>query len=152
MLARIKEFFEQNLAPLGGADEPDHEHRLRLSVAALLLEMPRMDETPREEECAAVEQAIRERFGLTDAETRDLLDLAREEARQATDYFQFTSLINRHYSQKQRVEIVDALWRIAYADSLLHPYEEHLVRKIAELLHVPHRTFIAAKHRSRPKG
>lgn len=150
MLSLIKEFFEQRLLPIADAGD-EHEHRLRLAVAALLLEMPRMDDVVRPEECAAAEEAIRERFGLTPDETRDLMDLARAEARNATDYFQFTSLINRHYSQEQRVELVEQLWRIAYADAGLHPYEEHLVRKIAELLHVPHRAFIAAKHRAGPE-
>jgi uncharacterized tellurite resistance protein B-like protein len=151
MLDRIRVFFERNL--LFGADGGElEEHGLRLAVAALLLEMPRMDDTVRAEECAAIEEAIRERFALGDEETRELLDLARAEGHDATDYFQFTSLINRHYSPEQREALVEHLWRIAYADSALHPYEEHLVRKIAQLLHVPHNAFIGAKHRAEPKG
>jgi len=39
------------------------------------------------------------------------------------------------------------LWQIAYADACLDRYEEALVRKIAELIHVPHREFMQAKHR-----
>jgi len=151
MLARIIEYFERKLLPVADTGET-HEHRLRLAVAALLLEMPRMDGVRRPEECAAAEEAIRERFGLTPEEAGDLMDLARAEGREATDYFQFTSLINRHYSPEQRAELVEQLWRIAYADAALHPYEEHLVRKIADLLHVPHRVFIAAKHRVAPEG
>jgi len=151
MLDRIREFFERNLLSAGDGVEAE-EHRLRLAVAALLLEMSRMDDSVEEEECAAIEETIRERFSLSARETRDLMDLARTEREDATDYFQFTSLINRHYSQEQRVEMVEHLWRVAYADRALHPYEEHLVRKVAQLLQVPHRAFIAAKHRAESAG
>jgi uncharacterized tellurite resistance protein B-like protein len=151
MLRRIRDFFDRNLlsAAPGAVAE---EHRLQLAVAALLLEMSRMDDTVEEDECAAIEETIKERFGLSVPETRNLMDLARAEREDATDYFQFTSLINRHYSQEQRVQLVEHLWRVAYADSALHRYEEHLVRKVAQLLQVPHRAFIAAKHRVKPGG
>jgi len=148
MLTQIKAFFEQHLMPDQAGSQGDEAHRMRLAVAALLLEMTRADEQVSAEECAALEDGIRDHFGLTADETRELIALADAERREATDYFQFTSLINAHYGPEQRVQIVEQLWRIAYADETLHHYEEHLVRKVAQLLHVPHGAFIAAKHRS----
>jgi uncharacterized tellurite resistance protein B-like protein len=148
MLTQIKAFFEQHLMPDQAGSQGDESHRLRLAVAALLLEMTRADEQISAEECAALEDGIRDHFGLTADETRELIALADAERHEATDYFQFTSLINAHYGPEQRVQIVEQLWRIAYADETLHHYEEHLVRKVAQLLHVPHGAFIAAKHRS----
>lgn len=148
MLAQIKTFFERHLMPDGAAGAGDEEHRLRLAVAALLLEMTRADEQVGPQECAALEEGIQGHFGLSAEETSELIALADAERREATDYFQFTSLINAHYGPEQRVQIVEQLWRIAYADATLHHYEEHLVRKVAQLLHVPHGAFIAAKHRS----
>lgn len=148
MLAQIRTFFEQHLIPDRAARAEDEDHRLRLAVAALLLEMTRADDQVSAGECAALEVGIRSHFGLTAAETSELIALAETERREATDYFQFTSLINAHYGPEQRLQIVEQLWRIAYADEALHHYEEHLVRKLAQLLHVPHGAFIAAKHRS----
>ena len=147
MLQHIATFFEQHLLPRGAADGPDAERPLRLAVAALLLEMTRMDESVQAQECAAVEAAVRAHFGLTADEARELIDLAEAQRHEATDYFRFTSLINQHYSPEQRVQVIEHLWRVAYADADLHHYEEHLVRKVADLLHVPHGAFIAAKHR-----
>jgi uncharacterized tellurite resistance protein B-like protein len=149
MLSQIMTFFEQNLLPGSTDTEEEAEHRLRLAVAALLLEMTRMDDQVRPEECEIVESAIRGHFDLTANETQELIDLAAAERCEATDYFQFTSLINKHYTPQQRVQLIEHLWTVAYADETLHHYEEHLVRKIAQLLHVPHSAFIAAKHRSR---
>jgi uncharacterized tellurite resistance protein B-like protein len=148
MLTQIKAFFEEHLMPGAASGAGDDDHRLRLAVAALLLEMTRADEQVSADECAALEDGIRDHFGLTDEDARELIVLADAERREATDYFQFTSLINTHYGPEQRVQIVEQLWRIAYADAALHHYEEHLVRKVAQLLHVPHGAFIAAKLRS----
>ena len=147
MITHIVTFFEQHLLPQDAADGPGAERPLRLAVAALLLEMAQMDESVDAQECAAVEAAVRTHFDLSADEAAELIALAEAQRREATDYFRFTSLINQHYSPEQRVQVVEHLWRVAYADADLHHYEEHLVRRVADLLHVPHGAFIAAKHR-----
>lgn len=149
MLKHIKNFFDQHLVPGAVADDADMEHVLRLAIGALLLEMTHMDGEVWPEQRAAVETAVLEHFDLARDETSELLELAEEERNESTDYFQFTSLINRHYTPEQKVRLVELLWRIAYANESLHMYEEHMVRKIADLLHVPHRAFIAAKFSAR---
>lgn len=146
MLNRIKRFFDQHLALESIAQDP--EHVLRLAVGALLLEMTHMDGEVWPEQREAVENAVNTCFGLTEEETAELLSMAEAERAEATDYFQFTSLINGSYTPEQKEKLVETLWRVAYANEALHMYEEHLVRKIADLLHVPHSVFIAAKHRS----
>ena len=122
---------------------------MRLATAALMIEMQRMDATVTAEETDTARAALRVRFGLSPAEADELLALADDARREATDYFQFTSLINQHFNSIQKVALIDSLWRIAYADNTLHDYEEHLVRKIADLLYVSHADFIAAKLRAR---
>jgi len=149
MLTQIKRFFDRNLLP-GATGEGDAEHALRLAVGALLLEVVRLDGEVRAEEREAVETAVLGHFDLSAEEAEALLKLAEDERRDATDYFQFTSLINRHYTPERKIELIERLWSIAYADATLHPYEEHLVRKIADLLYVAHNDFIAAKLRARP--
>jgi len=147
MLAAIKQFFENHIAPeKEGGDLP--EHAVRLAVAALLFEMMRMDEETTDQEYETVGKILTERFELSEAETARLIALAEEEAADVTDYYQFTALINKHFSPRQKGELLEQLWRVAYADGHLDKYEEHLVRKLAELLHVPHSRFIAAKHRA----
>jgi uncharacterized tellurite resistance protein B-like protein len=147
MLNRIKRFFDRHLAVESMAQDP--EHVLRLAIAALLLEMTHMDGEVWPEQREAVEQAVRTCFDLTASEANELLDLAEAERTQSTDYFQFTSLINGAFTPEQKVRLVEMLWRVAYANEALHKYEEHLVRKVADLLYVPHSAFIAAKHRVR---
>jgi len=125
---------------------------LRLAIGALLLEMTHVDGEVSREEREAVETAVLKHFELSQAETKELLEIAEEEHSDSTDYYQFTSLINRNYTPKQKISLVELLWRIAYANETLHQYEKHLVRKIADLLHVPHSAFIAAKFRANGKS
>lgn len=150
MLSRIKNFFDQHLDPGSSAVTQDQEHILRLAIGALLLEMTHMDGEVWSEQREAVETIVREHFALAADEVAELLDLAEAERAEATDYYQFTSLINDLYTREQKARLIELLWRIAYANETLHRYEEHLVRKIADLLHVSHNAFIAAKHRARP--
>jgi uncharacterized tellurite resistance protein B-like protein len=145
VLKRIKEFFDQHLAaePLAA----DQQHALRLATGALLLEMTHMDDQSRPQECAAARHALKTHFDLGESETNELLELAEAERTQSIDYYQFTSLINSAYTVQQKAQLVETLWRIAYADEELHKYEEYFVRRIADLLYVPHSDFIAAKHK-----
>lgn len=148
MLKRIKGFFDKHLTLASDAGDKDADHALRLGIAALLLEMTYMDGEVSTEQREAVENAVRTCFDLTERETNELLALAEAERSESTDYFQFTSLINRTYTAEQKVRLVEELWRVAYANEVLHKYEEYLVRKLADLLHVPHGAFIGAKHRA----
>jgi uncharacterized tellurite resistance protein B-like protein len=148
MLDQIRSFFKQHLEPHSVDTAADTKHRHQLAVAALLLEMTRMDGNVHPEQSARVETAIRDCFDLTAEETAAVIRLADAERDAATDDFQFTQLINSGYSSQQKEKIVEQLWAVAYANRELHPLEEHLVRKIAQLLHVPHGVFMAAKHRA----
>jgi uncharacterized tellurite resistance protein B-like protein len=148
MLKRIKRFFDEHLSLDPTAPAQDAEHVLRLAIGALLLEMTRMDGEVRPEQREAVEEAVRHCFDLTEAEAMELLELAEAERADSTDYFQFTSLINRAYTPEQKIKLVEMLWRVAFANEVLHKYEEHLARKVSDLLYVPHTAFIAAKARA----
>lgn len=145
MLQKIKNFFDQHLVPESAAGDQDPEHVLRLAVSALLLEMPHMDGEVWPEQREAVRTAVHDHFDLDKDEAEELLELAEAERSESTDYFQFTSLINAAYTPEQKVKLVELLWHIAYANESLHRYEEHLVRKVADLLYVPHSAFIASK-------
>ncbi len=146
MINAIRQFFETHILE-ETQEEATTEHGLRLATAALLIEMSRADFDAKAEDKAAVITVVGRVFELTEQETHELVFLAEEEARQATSLYQFTSLINRAFSPDQKAHVVELLWEVAYADGQLHKYEEHLVRKIADLIHVPHRTFIRAKHK-----
>lgn len=144
MLKAIREFFDRNVAaPEAGS------HGVELATAALLVEVVRIDRDTNPAEREAVLRAVHEKFGLSAAEADALIALAEREAEQATDYYQFTSLINRRFTQEQKERVIELMWRVAYADAELSAHELHLMRKIAGLLHVSDDAYIAAKLRAR---
>lgn len=145
MLDAIRRYFERELAaPRPGGDE----HRLALATTALLVEVMRVGEAGADER-AAVLKAVTARFGLADAEAAELVALAEAEVREAVGYYQFTSLVNRHYDLAQKERIVELLWRVAWADATVSAHEMHVIRKVADLLHLPHASYVAAKQRAK---
>jgi uncharacterized tellurite resistance protein B-like protein len=152
MIASIKDFFSQMIEPAAAASGAAADHALHLATAALLLEMMRMDNTVSAEETATVARTLQARFGLDAQQVDALMALAAEEARQATDYFQFTSLINRNFSREQKVQVIEYLWQVAFADGRLDAHEQHFVRKIADLLYISHADYVAAKQRARDQA
>ena len=146
MLKSVLDFFDRKIAhhaPSAG------RHGVELATAALLVEVVRSDSGILPSERQAVMRAVREKFNLSEQEAETIFRLAEEEVRTANDYYQFTSLINRHFDQQQKQHVIELMWRVAYADAELAAHENHLLRRVAELLHVTHGDYIAAKMRAR---
>jgi len=145
MIKKIQTFFEKKFMPADAGVSV--EQQLNLAAAALLIEMVLQDDGIDEAEVAAVKQTLIKQFNLSTVEAQSLYELADEEKNQATDYHQFTTLITEHYSQPQKVQLIESLWRVAFSDNVLDKYEEQMVRRISDLIHVSHKDFIQARHR-----
>jgi uncharacterized tellurite resistance protein B-like protein len=147
MLDSIKTFFRRHMLA-ETADGPEAAgHRARVAAAALLVEVVRSDSEFSEVERAAVLAAARRKFDLDETESKQLLDLAEAQAADAHDLYQFTSQVNAAFTAEQKIRLIEELWRVAWSDDVLHRYEEHLIRRVADLIYVPHSAFIAAKLR-----
>ena len=150
MLQSIRRFFQDRVAD--GVNEPApeaREHALRLAAAALLFEVARADAEIKEGERAALRAAVESTFSLSGPEAEELLALAEEESRTAASLYEFTRLVDTGFSPEQNIRLVELLWSIGFADKHKDAHEEHLVRRIADLLHVAHSDFIAAKIKAR---
>lgn len=151
MIGTIRKFFDNNIKQSESTDSNAVEHSLQLATAALLIEISRADVEVRDDERKTIVKAIRSKFGLSAAETEDLINLADEEIQNASSYHEFTSLINEHFPPEKKIKIVEYLWEVAYADSVLDKHENHIIRKISSLLYVPHKELINAKLRVRER-
>jgi len=147
MFLAIKDFFEKNISPNNIIDEGDFDRRLKLATAALLVEVMRADHDVKQEEREVVIKAIQAKFDLNKTETADLVALAEREAENSVSYYEFTSLINKGFNAEQKIKVVELLWQVVFADNVMDKYEEATVRKISDLLYVPHKDFIATRHR-----
>lgn len=146
MLKKIQEFFDSHFMS-SESDAESIEHQLNLAAAILLIEMAVQDDHAHELEVSAVKKALKNQLKLSEDEIHELYVLADEEKHQATDYHQFTKLIAKHYTQPQKIKLIEALWQVAFADNVLDKYEEHMVRRISDLIYVSHKDFIQTKHR-----
>jgi len=121
------------------------EHDLKTAVAALLIEVMRADTKLEHDEQRTLTTTLKKYFNLTDIEVEELITNAASSLDGAIDYFEFSKQINEYCSAAQRIEIIELLWRLAYADEEIDPQEDYVIRKVAGLLYVTHTDFIAAK-------
>ncbi|RJQ13799.1 MAG: TerB family tellurite resistance protein [Nitrospiraceae bacterium] len=151
MVRTVTQFFKKYIT--SSPENPDRvsEHSLQIATAALLVEMLRADSEVREEERKAITEIMRSKFNLSEEEIGGMLKFAEEEVRRATGYFEFTSLINKGLAYDQKVSIIEHLWEVSFSDAAVDKHEEHMVRKIAGLIHVDHKDFIEAKLRVRKR-
>jgi len=148
MLPKIKQFFESHfIADNKTISAEEQQHSMQLAIAALLIEVAESDFEHSDKEHDALLEVVSNTFDLKENKSETLIQLAKEAHQNSTDYFQFTSLINQHYSAEERIKLIEKLWEIAFADKVLHKYEEHVIRRIADLLYVSHSDFMASKLR-----
>lgn len=140
MLKSIKSFVE-----LFVVVQEEEQPRLSLAAAALFAEMASQDRDVDEREIATIKKVLQQQFGLEQDEADHLFQLARKEMREATDYYQFTRLIAQNFSQPEKIQLIENLWKIALADQVLDKYEEHMVRRICDLIHVSHKDMMQTK-------
>lgn len=152
MLKSVKAFIRRHLETGGERDGDSAAAATRLAVAALLVEVLRADFDVSVEERRRVLTSLQRLVDLDPAACDELLRVAEQEIDRSHDLYQFTSAINRSYSPEDKQRLLEEMWRVAHADERLHKYEEHLIRRIADLLHVRHSEFIATKLRSRDPG
>ena len=147
MFNNVTQFFTELASRLQDRDAPDNSQHRKLVTAALMIEMARADGQVAEIELDQIKQMLEQRFDLQSDDQEALIALASDKADHATSLFEFTTELKALLDQPTRIEMVELLWSVAYADNKLDKYEEQLVRKVADLLYVSHADFIAAKLR-----
>ena len=149
MLKNIQKFFSKN--PSKTLSEEEQQQRLQVATAALLFEIARADLHISDIEKEKISAALTRHFNLSHELLGQIIQQAEMEVEQAISLHQFTKLIHDNYSLDEKKEIIYLLWVVAYSDEELDMYEESLIRKIADLLYIPHQDFIKAKLRAQNK-
>ncbi len=146
MLTAIRDFFNSKMARASEPSEDRSVQEIQLATAALLIELAKADRAVDDKEWRIIVDTLERTFHLPTETLQELVSLAEEELQEATDLFQFTQLVNQHYSYKDKLQLLKAMWQVAFADGQIDKYEDHLIRKVAGLIHVPHSDFIKTKH------
>ena len=139
MLTTIRQYF--SITEVQIAEKPS----LELAAAALLVEVARADYHVDDSEEAKISELLQRTLSLTADEVESLIELAHEHSRDAVGLHPFTSVVHERFDAAEKIRLFECLWRVAFADGIIDKYEEHMLRRIAELLHVSHRDFIRTK-------
>ena len=135
-------------APAQGDKRPDD---LQVAVGALLLEAAMRDDVFDAAESAAITRLLADRFDLDAAATTALVSASEEAKHGSLELFGFVRRVVKAMDEHQRIEIVEMLWEVAYADSVLDAHEDAMIRKVAGLLYVSDYERGAARRRDREK-
>ncbi len=127
--------------------ETNSEERIPLAAAVLFLEVANSDGEFQPEEQAMMGTLLKKHFAVSEESLDDLLKIAEEKRRTSLDLHQFTSEINKAFTQPEKEKIIEALWQLVYADGRLDCYEDALMRQLGALIGVSHRQLIEAKLR-----
>lgn len=145
MIKALKALFE-----VPAQETPEQrQHRMQLAAAALLIETARADFNQGAEEEAALATLLSNSLRLDAHEVQELISQAAAQVDESTSLYEFTRVINDHYTPQQKQQLIYAMWTVAYADGDIDKYEEHLIRQVAELTYVAHEDYIRAKLRAR---
>ncbi len=139
----LKKLFERAFvsAPSSHAGAVDAQ----LAATVLLVEIAQADQQLADSERAKVEQGVREVFALDHAAASDLIARAEQAQANSTSMQPFVSAVNHNCSRTEKLHLLEALWSVAWADGRLDAHEEHMMRRIADLLFLSHAEFIQAK-------
>jgi uncharacterized tellurite resistance protein B-like protein len=147
----IKQFISQVVDALSAppADREDQRGRdaaLRSATAVLMLDVARSDSVFDETEFERVLGLVEKHFGMSPEDAAELVNAADEKAEELVSLHEFTQLLHNNLDEDEKARIVGLLWQVAYADGRLDKYEDSLVRKISDLLHVSRGRSMRLKH------
>ena len=145
MIDLVRRFFEKGQGT-GSADQGTTEsHDVRVAVCALFLEMANIDGKFSASEQDYVVSLLKREYGLSDQHVIELMGASQKGLKDSIDLWQFTNLINQNYSRDEKIQIIEMIWQIVYADGRLDKHEDYLVHKLAKLLRLTHKDLIDAK-------
>ena len=144
MINKIKDL----ITKFGKEEEIQEESNLTLlnnSCAALLVEIAFADKDFDETEKASLKQSLIETYAIDESDIEEIIIDAEETVSESTSLYGYTSIVNTEFQYEDKLKLLRNLWKIAYADGYLDKYEEHLLRKISDLIHISHSDYISIK-------
>ena len=115
------------------------------ACAALLIETALADKVFDKEELISMQQTLNKVYKVDEKDIEELINESKKKVSESTSLYEYTRLINDLCDYEDKIRLISNLWSIAFADKHLDKYEEYLIRKISDLLHVSHKDFIQQK-------
>lgn len=147
MLQQIRKLFDQ----IGRGEDVEirEEMDVRMISAALLAEIATADHKVDEREHAALVQLLQEHYQLDADTAQAMIERALKQRNEATSLYEFTQTVNDHFSDQEKYQLIKQMWQVAFADGEIDAFEEHLIRRVSELIYLPHGLFTRARAEAR---
>ncbi len=129
----------------GSVKRVDHQKQLQIATAALFVEMAKADGDFSEEEREQVIESLQKQFGLDAEYVNDLVELSKTKLLDSVSLFEFSAIINEHFSKDDKLELLKNLWRLIYTDKKLDKYEDRLIKIIGGMINIGHKQIINTK-------
>ncbi len=134
---------------LAASDLPDEDRLPAFAAAMLLFEVAWADHDMADEEIQSIKRSLHKLFDLSAENTDWIVNDARAKHEESVGLYEYTRTINEELNADEKYALIVALWQLANSDQQLEALEEHSIRRISELLYVPHAKFISAKQAAR---
>ena len=144
MIKKIKELIS-NLSDKDVQEESQDPSLINNACAALLIEIAYADKDFDESEKMSLKNSLMTTYKIDEIEIDELILDASQSVQESTSLYGYTRIVNDEFSYDEKLNLLKNLWKIAYADGDLDKYEEHLIRKISDLIHVSHSDYINIK-------
>ncbi|WP_231758155.1 TerB family tellurite resistance protein [Microbulbifer elongatus] len=147
MLQHIRKLFDQ--IGRGESVEVRPEKDVRMISAALMAEIATADQKIDDRERSTLLQLLMSHYQLDQETAQAMVERALSERNEATSLYEFTQTVNDHFSERDKYLLVKQMWQVAFADGEIDAFEEHLIRRVAELIYLPHGLFTRARAEAR---
>tara|TARA_Y100000766_G_scaffold84766_1_gene72036 strand:+ start:37 stop:489 length:453 start_codon:yes stop_codon:yes gene_type:complete len=144
MIKKIKDLIS-NLSGKEEVAEPDKELRLNNACAALLVEVAFADKDFDQKEKESLKTSLLETYNLDEDAINEIILDADKSVEESTSLYSYTRIVNDEFEYDNKLDLLRNLWKVAFADGYLDKYEEHLLRKISDLIHISHSDYINIK-------
>ena len=125
--------------------EESSSNLLDNACAALLVEIAFADKDFDETEKPSLKQTLIETYAIDESDIEEIIKDAEETVSESTSLYGYTRVVNDEFEYEDKLSLLKNLWKVAYADGNLDKYEEHLIRKISDLIHISHTDYINIK-------
>jgi uncharacterized tellurite resistance protein B-like protein len=149
MLTILKKYLMPD--PSGEPTEPvTQSQRIHIATCVLLLEMANVDNDFSISEETIIRDILEKELNIPGENVDEIMGLASQDRQQTIDLYEYTRFINRVFSRDEKQTLIELVWKVIYADGVLDQYEDYLVHKLADLLHLEHEDLVEAKIKMRP--
>ena len=116
-----------------------------MASTCLLLSIANADDNVDDKELTIIDDIIQDFFSLSDDEAKKIIHEAQEDLKLSTDYFSYGNKLNNHFSLTDKIDFISCIFEVAYSDGEYHYMEEHMIKKIAHILHIENKDLINVK-------